>query len=444
MYYKRKVVWSEGMFLRPQHFQQQERYLEHCIHQRSLASEPFFWGFRRIEIDSAALSIGKLKLEHGEGLFADGTPFGFPAISPGPEPRGFAEGAVGDIVYLALPLRRSGVQETEFEAQADSPARFGVTEEDVPDCNSVGGEPAELQTGIPRFRLLLGRELTDAWTALPVARVVECRSNKQLVLDQAFIPPILRSDGWQPFHGWMVEALGLVYQRANMLSERLSQPGRGGVSQVSEFLMLQMLNRYQPLLWHVTDSGSQHPEYLFRLLLQLVGELATFASTARRPDELPKYNHDDLYSCFTPLMLKIRESLSQVLEQTATQIELSEKKYGIHIGQVRDRSLLESASFVISAHASMTDDLLRTQFLSQVKVGPTSRIRDLVNLHLPGLKLKPLPIAPREIPYHAGYNYFEMECSGELWREITASGAFAMHIAGDFPQLEIECWAIRR
>ena len=32
---KNRVVWSEGLFLRPQHFQQQERYLEACLQGRA-------------------------------------------------------------------------------------------------------------------------------------------------------------------------------------------------------------------------------------------------------------------------------------------------------------------------------------------------------------------------------------------------------------------------
>ena len=47
----RKVVWAEGMFLRPQHFQQQERYLEFFAHARALTSQPYFWGFRELTID---------------------------------------------------------------------------------------------------------------------------------------------------------------------------------------------------------------------------------------------------------------------------------------------------------------------------------------------------------------------------------------------------------
>lgn len=444
MKHKRKVIWSEGMFLRPQHFQQHERYLEYYIHARNMAAEPYYWGFKTLEIDQSLLAIGKFSLLEGNGLLPDGSPFSFSAASPGPEPKGFIEGAVDDILYLALPLKRSGLKEVDFDDQEHSLARYRVTDSEVYDCNSIGGEPAELQIGSPRFSLLLGRELSDEWTALPVAKIIECKTNKQLILDKDFIPSILSSRCYPAFHAWIVESLGLVYQRADMLGSRLNQPGRGGVSQVAEFLMLQTLNRYQPLLAHLVNCGQQHPEYLFKVLIQLVGELATFGSASRRPVDLPPYNHDDLQSSFLPLMLAIREQLSQVLEQTAIQIELIEKNYGIYLGQIRDTTLFSSASFIISAHASLSGDALRTQFLSQVKIGPTNKIRDLVNLHLPGIKLKPLPIAPREIPYHAGYNYFEMECSGDLWSEIASSSAFAMHISGDFPQLELECWAIRK
>lgn len=440
----KKVVWSEGMFLRPQHFQQQERYVEYCLHERALAGEPYYWGFKTLELDSASLAIGKLCLDAAEGILPDGTPFSFPGLSQGPEPKGFAEGAVGEIVYLALPLKRPAVEETIFEESPGSLARYIVSDDEVHDCNSIGGEPAELQTGTPRFKLLMEKELTDAWTALAVGRVVECKSNRQVVLDKGFIPPIVQSGCSQVFHAWIVEALGLVYQRAELLAERLNQPGRGGVSQVSEFLMLQMLNRYQPVLWHAADCANQNPEYIFKLMIQIVGELATFSKNPRRPEEFRKYNHDDLQACFEPLMLAMRESLSQVLEQTAIQIELVARNYGIYVGQVGDKTLLKNSDFIIAAHASITAETLRTQFLTQVKIGPTSKIRDLVNLHLPGIKIKPLPIAPREIPYHAGYNYFEMECSGELWTDVQSSGAFALHVAGEFPQLELECWAIRK
>ena len=66
-----------------------------------------------------------------------------------------------------------------------------------------------------------------------------------------------------------------------------------------------------------------------------------------------------------------------------------------------------------------------------------------MNLHLPGATLRPLPVAPRAIPYSAGFNYFELDTKNELWRQLETSGGLAMHIAGDFPGLKLEFWAIR-
>ncbi|MBI3228688.1 MAG: type VI secretion system baseplate subunit TssK, partial [Burkholderiales bacterium] len=39
--------------------------------------------------------------------------------------------------------------------------------------------------------------------------------------------------------------------------------------------------------------------------------------------------------------------------------------------------------------------------------------------------------------------YFELDRGSEFWKMLTAAG-FAMHVAGDFPGLKMEFWAIRR
>ena len=73
MGYNRKVIWSEGMFLRPQHFQQQERYLKTAF-MSGAWFRTLLLGLQNPEIDSASLAIGKLRLLGAEGLLPDGTP----------------------------------------------------------------------------------------------------------------------------------------------------------------------------------------------------------------------------------------------------------------------------------------------------------------------------------------------------------------------------------
>ena len=111
----KKVVWSEGMFLRPQHFQQQERYLELMRHQRAQAPAHYFWGFRRLQLDTASLAQGIIAIQEAEGIFPDGTPFSFSSSADAPASLSVQEGVADQIVYLALPL-----QNNQTELKTDS------------------------------------------------------------------------------------------------------------------------------------------------------------------------------------------------------------------------------------------------------------------------------------------------------------------------------------
>jgi type VI secretion system protein ImpJ len=139
----------------------------------------------------------------------------------------------------------------------------------------------------------------------------------------------------------------------------------------------------------------------------------------------------------------LRASLTAVLEQRAIPIPIEAKKYGIFVAAVADPSLYETAAFILAARADLPAEELRRRFPSQLKVGPVERIRDLVNLQLPGVPVQPIPVAPRQIPFHAGFAYFELDQSHQLWEQLKTSGGVALQVAGEFPGLAMEFWAIR-
>jgi type VI secretion system protein ImpJ len=123
---------------------------------------------------------------------------------------------------------------------------------------------------------------------------------------------------------------------------------------------------------------------------------------------------------------------------------LEEHKYGIRVATITDRSLLSEASFVMAVNAQMPADVLQRRFPAQTKIGPVEKIRDLVNLQLPGVGLRLLSVAPRQIPYNAGFSYFELDKHSEYWKLLETSGGCAIHIGGEFPGIELELWAIKR
>src|SRR5260370_13172867 len=99
-----KVAWSEGLFLRPHHLQQNDRYHEHLLESRVRTSTPYPWGFSELEIDRDLTQQSKFALRRAAGIMPDGTPFSIPAYSPLPSAIILPEAPAGHIVYLLIPI----------------------------------------------------------------------------------------------------------------------------------------------------------------------------------------------------------------------------------------------------------------------------------------------------------------------------------------------------
>lgn len=439
-----KVVWSQGMFLLPHHFQQEARHVEYMVDMRLRATGPHAWGFFELALDEGLLAIGKLGVSRASGILPDGTPFSIPQHDAQPMPLDVPADLKGEIVYLAVPLAREGVTQVGFDGtDAQELLRWRAGSEELRDHTNAADEPEPVQTGALDLRLLRAKDASEGHALLGIARVIERRSDNQVVIDRAYIAPQTRIDASQQLSAHASLLHGLIHQRARALAARMGQLSHG-VSEMADFLMLQSLNRAEPVFRQHAQAPNTHPRELHLACLQLAGDLSTFASEARMPAEHPLYRHDDLHATFTPVVADLRRMLSTVLERNAMQIDLVDRSHGVRMAVFPDADLARTANFVLAVNAQMPAEQLRTRFPAQSKLGPADRLRDLVNLQLPGVTLRSLPTAPRQLPFHAGFHYFELDRGGELWKQLERSGSLALHVAGDFPALELELWAIRQ
>jgi type VI secretion system protein ImpJ len=439
-----KVIWSEGMFLQPQHLQQHDRYLQTQLETRASGLRPYSWGFASLEFDEQLLKLGKVALLACSGVFPDGTPFNLPADDDLPVPLDIPEGVRNGLVALALPVRRPGVAETGNADTEENFARHRIAEIDVPDSNDPNAGAALMQIGKLRVRLALEPDVANAYAVLGVARVIERLPDNRVVLENDYSPPCLDYRVARRLAAFVDDLVGLLHQRGEALAARLAQPGVTGVAEVADFLLLELINRHEPLASHLSTMSGLHPEDLYRLAVQLAGELATFSQKSKRPPAYPVYRHERLKETFAPVIDDLRASLSMVIDPHAVPIPLEERKFGLRVAVVPDKNLFASATFVLAVRAQMPAESILTGFAPQVKIGPVERIRDLVNLQLPGIGLRVLPVAPRQLPFHAGFTYFELDRGNELWKQLAASAGMALHVAGEFPGLAMEFWAIRR
>lgn len=438
-----KVIWQEGMLLRPQHFQQNDRYFDQQLKARTRQLAAHSWGFFDLEIERPFLSMGKLVLSRASGVMPDGTLFEIGtdhdviAVDVPPNTR-------DTTAYLALALVTGNHVESRRAEHLDVAARYCAFDALVADSNAGETASSQVTCGRLSFRLLLGEQPPDeGYVKLAACRILETTADGVVEIDPAYVPTFLNIHSSTYLRACLKEVISLLGHRGDILAERIKATGKVAGAEIGDFLLLQMINRLEPVLRHLANIELVHPEGLYRELVSLAGELATYANEAKRPRSDCQYRHNDQGQSFGQLMEQLRQHLSMVLEQHAIELDLQKRQYGILVSPLPDHKLLGTSSFVIAASAQCDSESLRTRLPSHLKIGPVERIRQLVNLHLPGIKLKPMAVAPRQIPFHSDKTYFVLELSSDDVSQLSTSGGFAFHVSGDFADLELKFWAIR-
>ena len=439
-----KVLWTEGLFLQPHHFQQADRHKEALIAGLARRIRPYGWGVSALEIDEEVLKVGQFALKGCAGLTHDGNVFRVPQTEDHPPALEVPETIKDCVVYLTVPQRRQGAAEVDLSGAEQSVSRLRPTELEITDTMGRDQKPVTIGVGKLRLQFALAVDDLSDMLAIPIARIIEVRPDREIILDRSFIPSCTDVRASPSLEGFIREIEGLLSHRMVALAGRLSEGGAAkAVAEVSDFLLLTVINRSIPLFKHLTNIENLHPEDAYRTCIALAGELSVFMTTNKEPPEFPPYQHDNLSVTFAPVIRTLRQYLSSVLEQTAISIPLEARKYGVSVGVITDRKLIKTAGFVLAVQAEIPAEDVRRHFAGQAKIGPVEEIRQLVNSALPGIQLRPLPVAPRQIPYHAGVVYFELASDSPYWGKMTTSGGIAVHVSGQYPGLNMELWAIR-
>jgi type VI secretion system protein ImpJ len=441
MSWNAKVHWTEGLFLRPHHLQQADRYLENAIESRTRYVTPYPWGFASLEIDLDLAHQGKFALRRASGVLPDGGLFDFPGGAPAPAPIDVPEAASGQVIWLTAPARSENAREVGPLA-SEGATRFVIGAETVIDSTSHLRIEEEIEVAYPRLAYEIRKTQKPGFVSLAVAKLVEVH-DKTLVFDEKFAPPVLLVAAYPTVEGWLDRVIGWIGAKLDELARYASDPTAGGGLQSADYLMLQMLNRESPVLAHFRRSRAVHPERLYEEFLRIAGELATFATPERRARDYDPYVHDDLERAFAPLLRDIQDFLSAQLDRRAIRLELIERAANAYVSTIKDRTLFRNATFILEVSARRPLSEIQSSLPAYLKVGPNTKMNEIVHAHLPGVPLVHLPTPPPQIRAITDHVYFYLDRTSPLWPEFSVASAVGMHFAGDWPELQLEFWAIR-
>lgn len=440
-----KVVWSDGLFLQPQHFQQQDRHLHHEIQVRQTRLTPHAYGFKKLVLDPELLQQGKIGILEAEGFLEDGTYFHIPDSSQAPESLSIPIQKAAERVHLVIAshhwksceLDRNPI--TKHEA-----ARFKL---DVLECSNIHEQEIQLEeveVATLKLELRLESQGLNGYAHLAIAEILDHVEGKGLVLENRFISPALDALTSSYLLQLIRRIKGLLEQKINLIqSRRLGKTAQ--TAELADFLLLQTACRYRHVLHYFETHTSIHPEHIYLEFLRLLGDASLFHPSHQNLEFTPHYRHRQLRETFESVVAALELVLVGMSEQRAFLIELEERQFGVRLGQIRNLQLFADCYFVLAAKANDPVETILREFPSTVKIGPPEHIRDLVNLNLPAVALRHLPHPPREMPFYSESVYFRLETQGNsLWKQVAEKGNLALHYAGPLNSLYLELWAIRR
>ncbi len=436
-----KVIWKEGMLLRPQHFQQSDRYYQNQLQVRTQQQHRFNWGFHSLSFDNHHLSVGKIVISQASGILPDGSLFDIqhqttPIVWESDAPKTNLN------LYLAISLSTINSPEARDEKETEINTRYVSHDLTISDNNAQVQNLQTICCGELDFHIITEEEIDNHWVKIKLCEIKQVTPEGAIQLNPNFEASFINGVHSSLVHRSLREVLTLVTHKADILAERITKSGHA-TSEIGDFLLLQLLNKYEPQLHYLNKCSQYHPEELFLLLSSLQGELSTYDSGHRRPDLKLSYNHKEQGESFDQILFHLRKQLNQSLKQNAFEIPLQKRNHGVLIAPISDDSLLQEATFILAARSHTDAESLRKQLPPQLKVGPVEKIRNLVNLQLPGITCRSLSVAPRQVPFHGDYCYFTLDLTSNDRSQLTQSGGFAFHIAGDFPELSLFFWAIR-
>jgi type VI secretion system protein ImpJ len=438
------------MFLTPQHFQVQDKFIEDSLQFRFAASFFANWGVSSLKIDQEALANGTFTLHSCRGILPDGLPFSFPDSDAAPSGRPIAEffGPTQDSMDVYLAISEHHPQSVNFssvnaaDASGGIATRYAVETVEIND-ESTSNESKIVQVGRKNFRLLLEGQNLEGFTTLRIARVT--RRDGFYALDPDFIAPCVDISSSDHLMMLVRRLIEILSTKSESLNANRRQRGQDladfSVSETAHFWFLHTVNSCLPELKHIWAVRRGHPEMLYIAMLRLAGALATFSLDAKAR-ELPDYDHDNLGRCFRLLDEKIRNLLETVIKSKCVSIPLRLTEKFVWAGTVTNEEYLHDSQFFLAVGAKMGVDEVIKRVPQLVKVSPSDEMQNLVRLSLPGITLRHTPAPPSAITFRLDNQYFSLNQTGRLWDKITQSRNISLYVPSEIVDAKIELLAV--
>jgi type VI secretion system protein ImpJ len=443
-----KPLWGEGLFLRPQNFQQQDAYHEHRLDYAIKALHPYSWGLQSINVDRDALANRSLRITELSVIFPDGEQLSAPHQDDLPPPLALGDLDIGDstIISIALPIEKQLGGNVNLEDPQDLDPKYRVHSETTTDLytHAIESNISFLRKNV---RLITLGMPSNHLSCVPILRLRR-GANAGYEIDGEFIATSLSIQSSVPLSELLKRILDTLQAKINALYGYHREPSKHIIEfrsgDVASFWLLHTANAAHAALAHLHQHPLFHPERLFQELLRLAGSLMTFSKEFSLAD-LPVYSHREPEAGFRRLENILRALLETVISTRYFLITLSETHPSTYTGRLDSGKIDDKTTLYLAVNSSMPIAQLEETVPLRFKVGSPDDVEKLVLSAMPGIELSYAPQVPAAIPVKPGTAYFELHAhghSGKLYETMLQSHSVAVYAPNGIADLKLDLIAV--
>ncbi|WP_296943959.1 type VI secretion system baseplate subunit TssK [uncultured Massilia sp.] len=442
-----KILWGEGLFLRPQHFQQQDQYHEERLHRTAGLLHPYAWGVGTLQVDRDALANDTLRLLELSLRFQDGELVSAPGADELPEAVDLSQlpQAVQVVTYhAALPgFKPFGGNFSGAAGEAANAVRFQQANRDTPDLYTQAAS-AQLSYLRKTVRLVSDAEPLDSYVHFPLVRLRRAATGG-FELDAGFVPPSLTIRSAPQLFLQLRRLLDALQAKVSALYGHHREPSRHVIEfrsgDMSTFWLLHTASTACATLSHYFHHPALHPERLYEQLLALAGSLMTFSKSWTLAD-LPPYQHADPGPAFATLHQVIRELLDTVISAKYFAIALREVKPSYWHGMLDSQKIDDKTAFYLAVSSGMPAGELLDAVPLRFKVGAPDDVEKFVLSAMPGVRLVHAPQVPAAVPVRPDAVYFAVEAKGQMYERMLQAQSISIYVPGSMSDATLDLVAV--
>ncbi|MGN0009336.1 MAG: type VI secretion system baseplate subunit TssK [Desulfovibrionaceae bacterium] len=453
------LLWEQGLFLQPQHFQLEHLQLSQLQHQLCTLITPWLWGIRTLDINEAALGSGILEISRLEALFPDGASVRFPGNAT-LEPRAFRDAWSNPeqtlTVSLGLaPMRSAGGNLCKTDSPGNAPAECRYTAplspDRVPDMYG-DGPAADISTMRFNLRLVFEGEQAEGLMLIPVARL---RLNgERVVQDASFAPPCLNLHASDLLLRLTRTVRDSLLSRCRQLEDYKLVAGEAGsffgasdLQGITLFCILGVLSRNAPQIVQYLECPQVHPWTIYLQLCRIAGELSVFSSglsplgeNVRGTRLIPPYDHENLAACFTAVQEIILRLVDTLVVGPAYTFML-EQRDGAY-STVLSQEACGSYAYWLLLRSPSPEALARQARFARLV--PTEELHAIVAQALPGVRLVRAEQAPAGLPRRGDTLYYNIDTGDPLWEKILRGRGLSLVLPAGIPDVTVQLAVVQR